>query len=47
MTCCSTFGQPHFRKPLLSRPGWTLVHYELGDGSDSFPYFLYIMTKAE
>ena len=42
----STFGQPHFRKPLLARPGWTLDHYELGDGSDSFPYFLYIMTKV-
>lgn len=43
---CSTFGQPHFRKPLLARPGWDLRNYTLGDDSDSFPYFLYIMTKA-
>jgi fructose-1,6-bisphosphatase len=35
-----TFGQPHFRRRFLTRPGTTLEIKELGD---SFHYYLYIM----
>jgi len=35
-----TFGQPHFRRRYLTRPGTTLEIKELGD---SFHYYLYIM----
>ncbi|KEP53130.1 S-adenosyl-L-methionine-dependent methyltransferase [Rhizoctonia solani 123E] len=37
-----TFGQPHFRKRYLTRPGCSLEVRELGE---SFHYYLYIMTK--
>ncbi|GJJ11115.1 hypothetical protein Clacol_005346 [Clathrus columnatus] len=39
-----TFGQPHFRKRYLQRPGTTLKIIELGD---AFHYYLYIMTNSE
>jgi len=35
-----TFGQPHFRRRFLTRPGTTLEIKELGD---SFHYYLYIL----
>jgi len=35
-----TFGQPHFRRRFLTRPGTTLEIKELGD---AFHYYLYIM----
>jgi len=35
-----TFGQPHFRRRFLTRPGTTLEIQELGD---AFHYYLYIM----
>jgi EEF1A lysine methyltransferase 4 len=35
-----TFGQPHFRRRFLTRPGTTLEIKELGE---SFHYYLYIM----
>lgn len=34
-----SFGQPHFRKPLLSIPGWEIKTVEIG------MYFLYVMHK--
>ena len=38
-----TFGQPHFRRPLLERPFWTIVAVtEIGD---SFPYYIYVIKK--
>ncbi|BGP43346.1 hypothetical protein JCM10450v2_007496 [Rhodotorula kratochvilovae] len=38
-----TFGQPHFRRPLLQREGWTLQHLELGFG---FAYYFFWMQRA-
>ncbi|KAG5647515.1 hypothetical protein DXG03_009452 [Asterophora parasitica] len=35
-----TFGQPHFRKRYLTRPGSTLEIKELGE---AFHYYLYIV----
>ncbi|KAF8889315.1 S-adenosyl-L-methionine-dependent methyltransferase [Infundibulicybe gibba] len=35
-----TFGQPHFRRRFLTRPGTTLEVRELGEG---FHYYLYIL----
>jgi len=37
-----TFGQPHFRRRFLTRPGTTLEIKELGD---AFHYYLYIMRR--
>lgn len=37
-----TFGQPHFRRRFLTRPGTTLEIKELGD---AFHYYLYIMRS--
>lgn len=37
-----TFGQPHFRKPHMQRPNWTIEQRELGD---MFHYYLYIGRK--
>lgn len=34
-----SFGQPHFRKPLLSTPGWPIEVIEFG------MYFIYAMKK--
>lgn len=39
-----TFGQPHFRRRYLTRPGCSLEIKELGE---SFHYYLYVMTKDE
>lgn len=39
-----TFGQPHFRKRFLTRPGTTLEIRKLGD---SFHYYLYIVRFAQ
>jgi ubiquinone/menaquinone biosynthesis C-methylase UbiE len=40
-----TFGQPHFRKPMLLREGfkWEVTTETFGDG---FPYFVYIFHKS-
>ncbi|KAG9103691.1 hypothetical protein FRC06_008808 [Ceratobasidium sp. 370] len=38
-----TFGQPHFRRRYLTRPGCSLEVRELGE---AFHYYLYVMTKA-
>ncbi|GAA6002776.1 class I SAM-dependent methyltransferase [Rhodotorula paludigena] len=38
-----TFGQPHFRRPLLAREGWTLAYEELGDG---FAYYWFTMQRT-
>lgn len=35
-----SFGQPHFRKPLLSCIGWEIRTIEIG------MYFMYVMNKA-
>ncbi|KAF9466031.1 S-adenosyl-L-methionine-dependent methyltransferase [Collybia nuda] len=37
-----TFGQPHFRRRFLTRPGTTLEVRELGE---AFHYYLYIVRK--
>lgn len=37
-----TFGQPHFRRRFLTRPGCSLEIRELGQ---AFHYYLYVMTK--
>ncbi|TNY20214.1 S-adenosyl-L-methionine-dependent methyltransferase [Rhodotorula diobovata] len=37
-----TFGQPHFRRPLLQRPGWQLEHLEVGTG---FSYYFFWMRR--
>ncbi|KAI0339633.1 S-adenosyl-L-methionine-dependent methyltransferase [Trametopsis cervina] len=37
-----TFGQPHFRRRYLTRPGTTLEIRELGE---AFHYYLYILKK--
>ncbi|GAA5846668.1 hypothetical protein JCM9279_003402 [Rhodotorula babjevae] len=37
-----TFGQPHFRRPLLQRDGWTLRHLEVGSG---FAYYFFWMQR--
>ncbi|KAG8745004.1 hypothetical protein FRC10_009112 [Ceratobasidium sp. 414] len=39
-----TFGQPHFRRRYLTRPGCSLEVRELGE---AFHYYLYVMTKVE
>ncbi|WFD32842.1 hypothetical protein MSPP1_003893 [Malassezia sp. CBS 17886] len=39
-----TFGQPHFRRPHLLRPQWTVRTRELGD---MFHYYLYIARRTE
>jgi hypothetical protein len=39
----STFGQPHFRKQHLVRPGWDLSIVEMGSG---FNYYLYILKRS-
>lgn len=39
-----TFGQPHFRRPLLERPDIWDVHVK-NIGLDGFCYFMYILTK--
>ncbi|BGP19885.1 hypothetical protein JCM10213_008641 [Rhodosporidiobolus nylandii] len=39
-----TFGQPHFRKPHLQRPGWKVDVHEIG-GESSFGYFWYVMER--
>jgi len=38
-----TFGQPHFRRRFLTKPGTTLEIRELGD---MFHYYLYILRKS-
>ncbi|GEM11472.1 endothelin-converting enzyme, metalloendopeptidase [Rhodotorula toruloides] len=40
----STFGQPHFRKPLLRREGWTVEYEEVGDG---FAYYWFWMRRKD
>lgn len=35
-----TFGQPHFRRRYLNRPGTTLEVRELGE---AFHYYLYVL----
>ncbi|BGP35219.1 hypothetical protein JCM10296v2_007051 [Rhodotorula toruloides] len=37
-----TFGQPHFRKPLLRREGWTVECEEVGEG---FAYYWFWMRR--
>ncbi|KAL9710917.1 hypothetical protein Ac2012v2_005457 [Leucoagaricus gongylophorus] len=37
-----TFGQPHFRRRYLTRPGTTLEIKTLGE---AFHYYLYILRK--
>ncbi|CAL1714251.1 unnamed protein product [Somion occarium] len=39
-----TFGQPHFRKRYLTRPGTTLEIRQLGE---AFHYYLYIVRRRE
>lgn len=39
-----TWGQPHFRKPLLARPGWQIETVEFGDG---FAHFCYVMRRTK
>lgn len=38
----STFGQPHFRIPLMRREGWTVEYEEVGDG---FAYYWFWMRR--
>lgn len=40
-----TFGQPHFRRPLLVREGWDLEVRDVGDGV-GFGYFAYVMQRS-
>ena len=40
-----TYRQPHFMKPLLTRPSWSLNVEELNDVAGSFGYFAFIMQK--
>ncbi|GAA5858598.1 hypothetical protein JCM8547_001382 [Rhodosporidiobolus lusitaniae] len=37
-----TFGQPHFRKQHLQRPGWVVDVLEVGDG---FSYYFYVLRR--
>jgi len=39
-----TFGQPHFRRPLLLREpfAWSLKVMQLGE---AFHYYIYVLTK--
>lgn len=37
-----TFGQPHFRRPLLERTCW---HMEVRQLGDMFHYYCYVLTK--
>jgi ubiquinone/menaquinone biosynthesis C-methylase UbiE len=41
-----TFGQPHFRKPLMLKDkyGWTFQQETIGD---CFHYFIYVLTKSK
>lgn len=39
-----TFGQPHFRKRYLTRPGTTLEIRKMGD---AFHYYLYILRRTD
>ncbi|PWN98828.1 S-adenosyl-L-methionine-dependent methyltransferase [Tilletiopsis washingtonensis] len=39
-----TFGQPHFRRPLLQREAWQIETRTLGE-QDMFPYYFYICRK--
>ncbi|GAA5973604.1 hypothetical protein JCM11641_007144 [Rhodosporidiobolus odoratus] len=39
-----TFGQPHFRRPHLLRPGWNVDILEVGDG---FSYYFYVMEREQ
>ncbi|KAN0059653.1 hypothetical protein ACQY0O_008224 [Thecaphora frezii] len=39
-----TFGQPHFRKPLLERPQWDIEVQTIGDGG-LMQYYLYVCRK--
>ncbi|KAM0786062.1 hypothetical protein ACM66B_006873 [Microbotryomycetes sp. NB124-2] len=39
-----TWGQPHFRKKHLQRPGWSIETVEFGEG---FTYFCYVMTRVQ
>ncbi|GAA6041922.1 hypothetical protein JCM8097_000222 [Rhodosporidiobolus ruineniae] len=39
-----TFGQPHFRRPHLLRPGWKLDVLEVGDG---FSYYWYVLERED
>ncbi|GAA6011476.1 hypothetical protein JCM10207_002632 [Rhodosporidiobolus poonsookiae] len=39
-----TFGQPHFRKQHLARPGWKVDVLEVGDG---FSYYFYVLQREE
>ncbi|KIW01581.1 hypothetical protein, variant [Verruconis gallopava] len=41
-----TWRQPHFIKPLLSRPDtWSLDSYTLAEGGGMFEYYGYVMKK--
>ncbi|GAA5878185.1 hypothetical protein JCM16303_002875 [Sporobolomyces ruberrimus] len=39
-----TFGQPHFRRQHLTRPGWKLEICEVGEG---FSYYFYILRRED
>ncbi|GAA6062942.1 hypothetical protein JCM10212_005955 [Sporobolomyces blumeae] len=39
-----TFGQPHFRRQHLQRPGWKLEILEVGEG---FSYYFYVLRREE
>ena len=42
-----TFRQPHFMTPLLNPEGlWTVHRQVLGDNTDSFDYYGYLMRKS-
>jgi len=40
-----TFGQPHFRKHHIARPGWDLTCTEIG-GSGFLQYYLYTLRRS-
>ncbi|GAA5827570.1 hypothetical protein JCM5353_001620 [Sporobolomyces roseus] len=39
-----TFGQPHFRRQHLTRPGWKLDILEVGEG---FAYYFYVLRRED
>ncbi|GAA5907684.1 hypothetical protein JCM6882_008947 [Rhodosporidiobolus microsporus] len=39
-----TFGQPHFRRQHLQRPGWKLDILEVGEG---FSYYFYVLERED
>ncbi|GAA5839018.1 hypothetical protein JCM11251_007854 [Rhodosporidiobolus azoricus] len=39
-----TFGQPHFRRQHIQRPGWKLDILEVGEG---FSYYFYVLERED